>query len=185
LLRDRVLTRIDEVWSSDITYVPMRHGFMDLTAVIDRPSRYVPSWRLSNTLDGGFCLEALDEALSRGRPETFITDQDLQAVVILMGWDATYSSGDTSITWSSPSDLLAISPGASAVFGFSSANPPAIGNYQATGFDPDLFQFYSNARTTSTPGAASAPEPSSLTLAGLGAMVLLGFGWASRKLPVG
>ena len=69
LLRDRVLTRADEVWSSDITYVPMRRGFMYLTAVIDWYSRYVLSWRLSNTLDGGFCLEALDEALSRGKPE--------------------------------------------------------------------------------------------------------------------
>jgi putative transposase len=74
LLRDRVLTRVDEVWSSDITYVPMKHGFMYLTAVIDWFSRYVLSWRLSNTLDGGFCVEALDEALSRGRPEIFNTD---------------------------------------------------------------------------------------------------------------
>jgi putative transposase len=78
LLRDRTLSRIDEVWSSDITYVPMRHGFMYLTAVIDWYSRYVLSWRLSNTLDGGFCLEALDEALSRGRPEIFNTDQGSQ-----------------------------------------------------------------------------------------------------------
>jgi len=78
LLRGRELTRIDEVWSSDITYVPMRHGFMYLTAVIDWYSRYVLSWRLSNTLDGGFCLEALDEALSRGRPEIFNTDQGSQ-----------------------------------------------------------------------------------------------------------
>lgn len=74
LLRDRELTHIDEVWSSDITYVPMRRGFMYLTAVIDWYSRYVLSWRLSNTLDGGFCLEALDEALQRGRPEIFNTD---------------------------------------------------------------------------------------------------------------
>jgi putative transposase len=78
LLRDRVLTRIDEVWSSDVTYVAMRHGFMYLTAVIGWYSRYVLSWRLSNTLDGGFCLEALDEALSRGRPEIFNTDQGSQ-----------------------------------------------------------------------------------------------------------
>jgi putative transposase len=78
LLRDRTLTRIDEVWSSDITYVPMMHGFMYLTAVIDWYSRYVLSWRLSNTLEGGFCLEALDEALSRGRPEIFNTDQGSQ-----------------------------------------------------------------------------------------------------------
>jgi putative transposase len=74
LLRDRELTRVDEVWSSDITYVPMRHGFMYLTAVIDWYSRYVLSWRLSNTLEGRFCLEALEEALSMGRPEIFNTD---------------------------------------------------------------------------------------------------------------
>src|SRR5581483_7495857 len=78
LLRDRVLTHVNEVWSSDITYVPMRHGFMYLTAVIDWFSRYVLSWRLSNTLEGRFCLEALDEALSRGRPEIFNTDQGSQ-----------------------------------------------------------------------------------------------------------
>jgi putative transposase len=68
------LSRVDEVWSSDITYVPMRHGFMYLTAVIDWYSRYVLSWRLSNTLEGRFCLEALEEALAMGRPEIFNTD---------------------------------------------------------------------------------------------------------------
>jgi putative transposase len=78
LLRDRELTHVDEVWSSDITYVPMRHGYMYLVAVIDWYSRYVLSWRLSNTLDGRFCLEALDEALARGRPEIFNTDQGSQ-----------------------------------------------------------------------------------------------------------
>jgi putative transposase len=78
LLRDRVLTHVNEVWSSDITYVPMRHGFMYLTAVIDWFSRYVLSWRLSNTLEGRFCLEALDEALSLGRPEIFNTDRGSQ-----------------------------------------------------------------------------------------------------------
>jgi putative transposase len=78
LLRDRKLTRIDEVWSSDITYIPMSHGFMYLTAVIDWFSRYVLSWRLSNTLDGGFCLEALDEALAGGKPEIFNTDRGSQ-----------------------------------------------------------------------------------------------------------
>ena len=78
LLRDRQLTHVDEVWSSDITYVPMRHGFMYLTAVIDWYSRYVLSWQLSNTLEGRFCLEALDEALATGRPEIFNTDQGSQ-----------------------------------------------------------------------------------------------------------
>ena len=78
LLRDRVLTHVDEVWSSDITYVPMRRGFMYLTAVIDWYSRYVLSWRLSNTLGVNFCLEALEEALGRGRPEIFNTDRGSQ-----------------------------------------------------------------------------------------------------------
>jgi putative transposase len=78
LLRDRELTHIDQVQSSDITYVPIMHMFMYLTAVIDWFSRYVLSWRLSNTLDGRFCLEALEEALSRGRPEIFNTDQGVQ-----------------------------------------------------------------------------------------------------------
>jgi putative transposase len=78
LLRDRVLTHINEVWSSDITYVPMKHGIMYLTAVIDWYSRYVLSWRLSNTLEGRFCLEALEEALTLGRPEIFNTDQGSQ-----------------------------------------------------------------------------------------------------------
>jgi putative transposase len=78
LLRDRELTQVDEVWSSDITYVPMRHGFMYLTAVIDWYSRYVLTWRLSNTLEGRFCLEALDEALTMGRPKIFNTDLGAQ-----------------------------------------------------------------------------------------------------------
>ena len=78
LLRDRVLSHINEVWSSDITYIPTKHGFMYLTAVIDWFSRYVLSWRLSNTLEGRFCLEALEEALTLGRPEIFNTDQGSQ-----------------------------------------------------------------------------------------------------------
>jgi putative transposase len=85
LLRDRELTHVNEVWSSDITYVPMKHGFMYLTAVIDWYSRFVLSWRLSNTLEGRFCLEALDEALATGRPEIFNTDQGSQ----FTAWDYT------------------------------------------------------------------------------------------------
>jgi len=78
LLRDRVLTRADEVWSPDITYVPMRRGFMDRTAVIDWFSRYVLSWRRSSAREGRFCPEAWDEALARGRPEIFNTDRGSQ-----------------------------------------------------------------------------------------------------------
>jgi putative transposase len=78
LLRNVEVARPDQVWASDITYVPLRHGFLYLVAVMDWYSRYVLSWRLSNTLTGGFCLEALDEALSRGRPEIFNSDQGSQ-----------------------------------------------------------------------------------------------------------
>ena len=78
LLRDVKIERVDQVWSTDITYVPMASGFMYLAAVIDWYSRYVLAWRLSNTLDGSFCLEMLDEALGRGRPEVFNTDQGVQ-----------------------------------------------------------------------------------------------------------
>ena len=78
LLRGVEVERRDQVWSSDITYIPMHQGFMYLTAVIDWYSRYVLSWSLSNSLDGRSCLEALEEALSGGRPETFNTDQGVQ-----------------------------------------------------------------------------------------------------------
>jgi putative transposase len=78
LLRGVTVERADQVWSTDITYVPMTSGFMYLAAVIDWFSRYVIAWRLSNTLDGSFCLEMLDEALSGGRPEVFNTDQGVQ-----------------------------------------------------------------------------------------------------------
>jgi putative transposase len=78
LLRNVKIVRPDQVWSSDITYVPMPEGWMYLTVVMDWFSRYVLSWRLSNTLDGAFCLEALDEALAGGRPEIFNTDQGSQ-----------------------------------------------------------------------------------------------------------
>jgi putative transposase len=78
LLRGVKIERRDQVWSSDITYIPMHQGFMYLTAVIDWYSRYVLSWSLSNSLDGRFCLEALEEALRGGKPEIFNTDQGVQ-----------------------------------------------------------------------------------------------------------
>jgi putative transposase len=78
LLRDVAITRPDQVWSTDITYVPLTAGFMYLAAIIDWYSRYVIAWRLSNTLDGSFCLELLEEALSQGKPEVFNTDQGVQ-----------------------------------------------------------------------------------------------------------
>jgi len=78
LLRGVEVTRVDQVWSSDITYVPLSCGWLYLTAVMDWRSRKVLSWRLSNTLDGSFVCEALDEALSLGTPELFNTDQGCQ-----------------------------------------------------------------------------------------------------------
>jgi putative transposase len=78
LLRDVRMERPDQVWSADITYIPLRSGFMYLAATIDWYSRYVIAWRLSNTLDSSFCLDMLDEALCYGRPEVFNTDQGVQ-----------------------------------------------------------------------------------------------------------
>ena len=78
LLRGVTIERADQVWSTDITYVPMTTGFMYLAAVIDWFSRYVIAWRLSNTLDGAFCTEMLEEALRSGKPEVFNTDQGVQ-----------------------------------------------------------------------------------------------------------
>jgi len=78
LLRNLAITRPDQVWAGDITYVPLRHGFLYLAAVMDWFSRYVLAWRLSNTLEGSFCLEALDEALATRRPEIFNSDQGSQ-----------------------------------------------------------------------------------------------------------
>jgi putative transposase len=78
LLRQVAITHPDQVWSTDITYVPLRSGFVYLTAILDWYSRYVLAWRLSNQLAGTFCLEALDEALAGGRPEIFNSDQGTQ-----------------------------------------------------------------------------------------------------------
>jgi putative transposase len=78
LLRGVKIERPDQVWSADITYVPLPTGFMYLAAVIDWFSRYVIAWKLSNTLEGSFCTEMLDEALKGGKPEVFNTDQGVQ-----------------------------------------------------------------------------------------------------------
>jgi putative transposase len=78
LLRNVTVTRPNQVWSADITYIPLRCGFLYLMAILDWYSRYVLAWRLSNSLDGDFCVEALDEALARTRPEIFNSDQGVQ-----------------------------------------------------------------------------------------------------------
>ena len=78
LLHAVVIERPFQVWSADITYVPMRHGVMYLVAILDWYSRYVLSWQLSNTMDVAFCLTALEQALAQCRPEVFNTDQGAQ-----------------------------------------------------------------------------------------------------------
>jgi putative transposase len=79
LLRDLVIERPNQVWAADITYIPIGRGFLYLVAVIDWFSRAVLAWRLSNTMDAVFCVDALEEALARwGRPEIFNTDQGSQ-----------------------------------------------------------------------------------------------------------
>ena len=79
LLRGLTIERPNHVWCADITYIPMRRGFLYLVAIMDWATRKVLAWRLSNTMDVGFCLEALDEAMARyGRPEVFNTDQGSQ-----------------------------------------------------------------------------------------------------------
>jgi putative transposase len=79
LLRNVTIDHVNHVWSTDITYIPMAKGFVYLVAVIDWYSRKVLSWRLSNTMDTHFCVEALQEALTRyGPPEIFNTDQGSQ-----------------------------------------------------------------------------------------------------------
>jgi putative transposase len=79
LLRGLAISRVNQVWATDITYIPMKAGFVYLVAIMDWYSRRVLSWRLSNTLDSSFCVEALEEAVARfGRPEIFNTDQGAQ-----------------------------------------------------------------------------------------------------------
>jgi putative transposase len=78
LLRSVVIDKPNQVWCMDITYLRMRNNYMYLTAVMDWYSRYVLGWRLSNTMDSLFCLDALEEALNYGKPEIFNTDQGVQ-----------------------------------------------------------------------------------------------------------
>lgn len=77
-LRNVAVTRPNQVWSADSTYVPLRCGFLYLTAIVDWYSRYVLAWRLSNSVDVDFCVDALEEALARARPEIVNSDQGVQ-----------------------------------------------------------------------------------------------------------
>jgi putative transposase len=79
LLRKLAIERPNQVWCADVTYIPMRHGFLYLVAIMDWATRQVLAWRLSNTMDAGFCVAALEESPARfGKPEIFNTDQGSQ-----------------------------------------------------------------------------------------------------------
>lgn len=78
LLRDLVIARPNQVWCTDVTYLPMPHGFMFLVAILDWYSRYVVAWMVSNTQDAAFCLAALEQAFTHGCPEIFNSDQGCQ-----------------------------------------------------------------------------------------------------------
>ena len=92
-MRNARITRPNQVWAADITYLPMARGFLYLVAIMDWHSRYVVAWRLSSTLEVGFCAEVLEEALARGKPEVFNTDQSLPQ---------RRQGGASSPAWSSP-----------------------------------------------------------------------------------
>lgn len=78
LLKDLVIDKVNMVWSTDITYIPMKNGFLYLTAVIDWHSRYVLAWKLSDNMECQFCMDVLEEALKIGKSEIFNTDQGAQ-----------------------------------------------------------------------------------------------------------
>ena len=94
LLKGMAIDRPNQVWCADITSIPVQRGFLYLVAIMDWATRHVLSWRLSNTMDAGFCVEALNEALARyGRPEIFNTDQGSQ----FTSFDFTGTLGDADI----------------------------------------------------------------------------------------
>ena len=92
LLRKARITRPNQVWAADITYLPMARGFLYLVAIMDWHSRYVVAWRLSNTLEAGVCAEALEEALARGKPEVSLRRQGGAS---LPAWSSPRSSRST------------------------------------------------------------------------------------------
>jgi putative transposase len=97
LLENMAIERPDQVWSSDLTYLPMAHGFLYLMAILDIASRKVLAWRLSNTMEAGFCVEALEEALRRfGPPEIFNTDQGSQFTS--EGWTTPLKAADVAVS---------------------------------------------------------------------------------------
>ncbi len=97
LLRDLKVTRANQVWCSDVTYIPLAHGFVYLVAIMDWHTRHVLAWRISTTQDTHFCLEALEDALERyGAPEIFNTDQGSQFTS--KDWTDTIADGGIQIS---------------------------------------------------------------------------------------
>jgi len=97
LLKSLEITRPNHVWCADITYIPMRRGFLYLVAIMDWATRKLLAWRLSNTMDAGFCVEALKEAIARfGKPEIFNTDQGSQFTGV--EWTSTLSDAGVKIS---------------------------------------------------------------------------------------
>ena len=97
MLRKLAITRPNQVWCSAITYIPVKSGFLYLVAIMDWATRKVLTWRLSNTLDASFCVEALEEAISRyGKPEIMNTDQGSQYTGA--GWITTLTNADIKIS---------------------------------------------------------------------------------------
>ena len=97
LLRKLPITRPNQVWCSDITYIPVKNGFLYLVAIMDWATRKVLTWRLSNTLDASFCVEALEEAISKyGKPEIMNTDQGSQYTG--SGWITTLTEAKIKIS---------------------------------------------------------------------------------------
>ena len=97
LLRKLAITRPNQVWCSDITYIPVKRGFLYLVAIMDWATRKVLSWRLSNTLDASFCVEALEEAIAKyGKPGIMNTDQGSQYTGA--GWITTLTKADIKIS---------------------------------------------------------------------------------------
>src|SRR5262245_5265981 len=96
LLRNVGIHTPDQVWMTESTCVPLARGFRYPAAIIDWFGRYVVGWRLSNTLDGSFCVEMLDEALRRGKPEVFNTDQGVQFTA--QAWTGRLESAGVSVS---------------------------------------------------------------------------------------